>query len=447
MGKKLLKILGVLLLLVLGAFVAAPFILEAKIGEIIKNNVNSNVNASLAFSEASLSLVKSFPNAEVSLTDISLVNESPFEGDTLFTAKKIDLKMGIRQLFKNESEAIGIESLFIDGANLNIVVDEKENANYDIGRNSDAESEPGETSSGFQFDMKSYEIINSTISYRDLSTGLSLLLSNLQHEGTGDLSLTTSELDTRTEALVSFEMDSTNYLDENRILLEAVVGIDLQESTYTFLKNEAVVNQLPLVFEGFVKVNDAGQEIDLSFKTPSSEFKNFLAVIPQEYSKNIENVQTTGNFTVEGKFEGMVNDSYIPKFNIAIKSENASFKYPDLPKTVRNVFIDIDVINKTGVSEDTFIDIGALSFMIDEDRFNMVAQIKELLGNTKVNGHLDGKMNLAHIEQAYPIPADLDLKGNSRGRYYHRLRYGGGREPSIRAYANQRKNGSDRLRI
>jgi hypothetical protein len=41
----------------------------------------------------------------------------------------------------------------------------------------------------------------------------------------------------------------------------------------------------------------------------------------------------------------------------------------------------------------------------------MVAKIKELMGNTKVNAHVDGKMDLANIEKAYPVPSDLDLKG------------------------------------
>jgi len=82
-----------------------------------------------------------------------------------------------------------------------------------------------------------------------------------------------------------------------------------------------------------------------------------------------------------------------------------------LPKSVRNVFIDVDIVNTTGVTEDTYLDIGKLSFMIDDDKFNMVAKINELMGNTKVNAHLDGKMNLANIEQAYPVPEDLDLKG------------------------------------
>jgi hypothetical protein len=356
--------------------------------------------------------LRNFPNATVSLKNISLVNKAPFEGDTLFSSREVALSMSIRELFKDENEPINIRSLKVDGANLNIKVDKAENANYDIAKDTGADAAaPEEEESNFELSLQSYEILDSNIGYHDLSSGINLLISDMDHRGTGDLSLEKSELDTRTSALVSFGMDSTNYLDKNPIKLDALIGIDLKESKYTFLKNEALVNQLALVFDGFVKLNDDNQEVDINFKTPSSDFKNFLAVIPAEYSKNIENVKTTGNFTVAGNFKGIVDEEHIPQFNIKINSENASFKYPDLPKAVRNVNIDTEIYNTTGIVEDTYVDIRKLSFMIDEDRFNMVAKISELMGNTKVSAHVDGRMNLANISQAYPVSTDLKLKG------------------------------------
>jgi predicted Zn-dependent peptidase len=56
-------------------------------------------------------------------------------------------------------------------------------------------------------------------------------------------------------------------------------GIDL-EKKHTFKKNKALINQLPLEFDGFIQLVDAGQEYDLKFKTPTSS-KNFLGIIPQ----------------------------------------------------------------------------------------------------------------------------------------------------------------------
>lgn len=414
MKKKILKIVGIVFLLFIIVLVAAPFFLKGKIADIIKNKVNNSITASFDFEDADLSLFSSFPNATVTLNNISLINKAPFAGDTLFASKEVALNMSIKELFKGENEPIVIKSLSVDNAILNILADADGNANYEITKEDSTTAvtkESEASTSNFTFSMESYAFTNSKILYFDKASGMRFEILEMNHSGTGDLSLEKSELDTKTSGLVSFEMDSTNYLNKNPIKLDALIGIDLNTSTFSFLKNEALVNQLPLVFDGFIKLNDDSQEVDISFKTPSSDFKNFLAIIPAEYSKNIENVTTTGNFIVEGKFNGIVDDLHIPKFKIDIKSDNASFKYPDLPKAVRNVFIDTEITNETGITEDTFVDLRRLSFMIDEDKFNMSANIRDLMGNMKVKSHVDGKMNLANIAQAYPVPADLNLEG------------------------------------
>ena len=411
MKKKILIIIGTILLVFIGILIAAPFILEAKIGDILKNNVNKNVNATLDFSEAKLSLIKSFPNAEVVLKEVTFINKAPFEGDTLFASKQIDLKMGISELFKGVGEPIAIQSLMVNGAQLNVKYDKLGNASYDIAKSTKEVSNNGESAEAFKFDLQSYQISDSKIVYDDLESNIKLVVDSIEHKGTGDLSLTKSELETTTEALVSFSMDSTQYLNNNKVKLDALIGIDLEQFKYTFLKNNAIINQLPLVFEGFVKMNEDNQEVDINFKTPSSDFKNFLALLPETYSKNIENVTTTGECIVEGEFKGIVDEEHIPKFNIDIKSDNASFKYPDLPKTVRNIHLDLTVNNVTGITEDTYVEIKKASFMIDEDKFNLSSKITDLMGNTKVNAHLDGVLNLAKLSKAYPIPANMKLSG------------------------------------
>jgi len=412
MKKKILKIVGGVFLVLVLLLIATPFFLKGKIADIIKNKVNNNINATFNFSDADLSLFRSFPNATVTLSDITLINKAPFEGDTLFASNKVTLDMSIKELFKDASEPIAIKSLILDGPLLNVIVDKEEKANYDIAINDGSSPvDTASTDSGFSLSMESYGINNATINYNDLSSGMFFAISEMNHKGKGDLSLENSELDTETSGLVSFEMDSTKYLNKNPVQLKALIGVDLKENKYSFLKNEAMVNQLALVFDGFVKLNEDNQEVNISFKTVSSDFKNFLAVIPAAYSKNIEQVSTSGNFTVAGEFKGIVDEDHIPQFKIDINSDNASFKYPDLPKSVRNVFIDTEISNNTGIVEDTYVDIRRLSFMIDEDKFNMVAKISELMGNTKVSAKIDGKMNLANISKAYPVPADLNLKG------------------------------------
>lgn len=411
MKKKILKITGLLLLLVLGVLITVPFFLEAKIGDLIKNNVNKNINATLDFSEVNLSLLRSFPMAELRIQDLYLLTKGPFEGDTLFKSKSISLEMGIKELLKGAEEPITINSLIFDKAILKLKTDKQQNANYEIAKEEGTNSKTETVSSGFTFGLESFQLMNSEVIYEDLNSGVLLKVKDIEHNGNGDLSLEISELDTKTSAMVSFELDSTRYLDNTIVKLEALIGVDLKTNTYSFLKNEGFINKLPLVFEGFVRIFEEKQEVAIKFKTPSSEFANFLAVIPQVYAKNLEEVQTTGNFNIAGEIAGILDDEYIPEFNIQINARDASVKYPDLPKAIKNINMDLSIKNTSGLAEDTYIDIDKASFAIENDSFKLSSKLTELLGNTKVRSHIVCNMDLSNISDAYPMPEAIDLKG------------------------------------
>ena len=189
------------------------------------------------------------------------------------------------------------------------------------------------------------------------------------------------------------------------------MGIDLEKSKYTFKENKAKINELPLEFDGFIQIVEAGQEYDLKFKTPTSSFKNFLGLIPAQYAASLDNVKTTGDFTVAGFAKGLYSETTVPKFNIEIASNNASFQYPDLPKSVRNIVIDTKIINETGVMNDTYVNLDKLSFQIDQDVFNAKANIKNIAENALVNADLKGTINLANVTKAYPVKLDKPLSG------------------------------------
>ena len=220
-----------------------------------------------------------------------------------------------------------------------------------------------------------------------------------------------SQLDTKTEAIATLRMEEVEYLKNTNILLDAIFQLDLENSKYSFLENEAKINEPPLTFDGFVQINENSSELDISFETPSSDFKNFLAVIPKVYVKELDGVTTTGNFTVNGMIKGIVDEQHIPQMDIKVRSDNASFKYPDLPKAVRNISISADLINETGLVQDTYLTIGGLTFKIEDRIFNASGSIRNFTQNALINLALDGTLDLANIEQVLPIELDQDLSG------------------------------------
>ena len=412
--KKVLKIVGVLLVLGILFLIAAPFLFKGTFEKLLKKNIEQNIDAEVSWTDFDLSLFSSFPDAALTVDNFSVVNRAPFAGDTLASGKRLKLDMGIAQVFKGGANAIKIDGLVLEEALVNIKVDSLGNANYDITKeDSGAISEETKTEEegSFSFDLERYELINSRINYLDEVSKTFLILKNVNHEGKGDFSASQSELDTQTEALVSLKIDETEYLSENSITLDALFQLDLENQTYTFLENEAKVNELLLEFDGFVKVNEDNTELDISFKTPSSDFKNFLAVIPKEYVKSLDGVTTTGNFTVEGELKGQVDDTYIPKMDIRVRSKNASFKYAELPKAVKNISITADLLNTTGLMADTYLNIGGLTFKIDDEVFNASGSIKNLTKNAIINLALQGTLDLANIGRVLPIDMDQDLIG------------------------------------
>ncbi|MBV7269420.1 AsmA family protein [Winogradskyella luteola] len=414
--KKLFKIIGIILLIFIAILIAIPFVLESKIDAIVQNYADENLDADLSFDDISLSLISSFPKAEVSVENLKITNRAPFKDETLATAKSLSFEMPIAQLFKGTEEPLVVNEIIADEMLLTLKTNKNGTTNYDIVKeNENASVAKDTTSTGFSFDIENYELNNSAFTYIDESSNTNLYATEINHNGKGIFSGEQSQLDTKTEAKISMSIDSTEYLSNNIIKLDALIDLDLEQEKYTFKENKGFINALPLEFQGFVQMVEEGQQIDISFRNPESSFKDFLAVIPKEYAKNIEDVNTTGNFTVNGIIKGLVSEETIPTLDINMRSDNASFKYPDLPKSVKNIMIDASVKNTTGNVDDTYVDVNKLDFKIDEDVFKSEAHIKNLTGNMLVNANLDGVLNLANITKAYPIELENQLSGILRG--------------------------------
>lgn len=410
MLKKILKIIGILIVLLAAALFAIPYFFKDQIKTKIAEAINEKVDAKVTFADADLSLFKNFPNANVTLDKLVIINKAPFEGDTLVSLGELNLKMSIKELFKGKNEAINIDGISSKNGLINIIFNKDGIGNYDIALKDDKTKDDGK-SSPMSLKIQNYKIENFRFKYFDESSKIKMVIDSLNHEGTGDFAAQQLDLVTKSTAKISLDMDKVNYMKNVSLTLDAVLGIDLEKSKYTFKENKALINQLPLEFDGFIQMVEAGQQYDLKFKTPTSSFKNFLGVIPAAYASSLDNVKTTGDFTVMGFAQGLYSDTTVPKFKIEIASNNASFQYPNLPKSVQNIVIDTKIINETGIPNDTYVNLDKLSFKIDQDVFNAKANIKNITQNAIVDAALKGTINLANLSKAYPIKLDKPLSG------------------------------------
>lgn len=409
--KKILKWTGISILSIIIVLAAVPFLFKEQIKNKVLASINKNVDAIVSIKDVNLSLLKSFPKANITIEKLSIVNKAPFAGKTLVASDNISLKMSVMELFNSENEPMKIESIATENTVLNIIFNKEGLGNYDIAIKDKTPEEEKTESKPFSLNIEKYDVENLKFTYLDESSKMKLILDSIYHQGKGNFAQEKLDLETKTTANVSFEMDQSNYLKDTKLSLDAILGIDLKNSKYSFKENKALINQLPLEFNGFIQMVEKGQVYNLTFNTPSSEFKNFLGLIPAQYAGNLDGVETTGKFEVKGKIEGELTETTVPKFDVEMLSNNASFHYKDLPKTVKNINIDTHIINETGLVNDTYVNIDNFGFAIDQDIFNAKANIKNMTQNALVNAELRGVINLANVSKAYPIQLEKPLNG------------------------------------
>ena len=257
---------------------ATPFLFKDQIQARVTQAINENINATVSFQDVSLGLLRNFPNATVTISDLKIVNKAPFLGDTLLSVKQLGLKMSITELFKGKDSPMAIQSILAESSKLNLIINKEGVGNYDIAIKKPAEAP--EKPSQLALKIKSYRLQNCRLSFWDQSSDNKIVLDKLNHSGTGDFTASKLDLTTESATQVSVFMGKTNFMNQVEFKWEAILGIDLATKTYTFKQNKAFINQLPLIFDGSIALKPMGQHYDITFQTPTSSFQNFLGLIP-----------------------------------------------------------------------------------------------------------------------------------------------------------------------
>jgi len=196
--KKILTYTGISLLALLVLAFVLPFLFKDKIVQIVKSEIDKNVDAKVEFKDVSLSLFRHFPKASVGLENISIVGKGDFAKDTLLSASMIDASVNIMSLISGKD--IDVAGVFLDAPRIHALVNKDGKANWDIVKEDTSTSVSTDTSSSLSLKLKKYEINDGYVLYYDETAGINAEISGLDHEGSGDFTNDLFTLSTSTKA-------------------------------------------------------------------------------------------------------------------------------------------------------------------------------------------------------------------------------------------------------
>jgi hypothetical protein len=237
----------------------------------------------------------------------------------------------------------------------------------------------------------------------------------LSHSGKGDFTAAVFDYTSSTSIeSLTLTQGIINYLKNVRLTFDSKLHIDQQEQKYAFTKNKLTINELGLLFDGFVQMNAPGKTaMDIRFKADKTDFKSLLSLIPAIYAKDFEALQTTGNLQLEGMAKGILEGESYPAFDLAVKVDNGKFQYPKLPTAVSNIFLNAQVKNPGGNLDNTVITVPDLRLTIASEPITARLNITTPVSDPNIDLSAKGKINLADVQRFYPIEGVKTLKGNA----------------------------------
>lgn len=411
--KKFLKITGItLLVLILLAFLI-PILFKKQITELVKKEINKSLTARVDFKDVSLSLFRHFPQVSINIDDLTVTGTGVFEKDTLISAQSIDVSANLISVIKGKD--IKVSGIFLKTPRIKALVKPDGQANWDIVKESGDETTPdADTSaSAFQLTLKKYEIENGYVYYKDESSDMFAEITGLNHEGSGDFTADVFTLSTETKAdAVNFSYASVPYLVNTRTLLDADIKIDNTRQLYSFDTDDIALNNLKLSADGSLGIiNDSTYSMDMRFKTPSNEFKDILSMIPNVYKSDFDKIKTSGTAALEGWVKGNYSPAQLPAYDVKLQVADGMFQYPDLPKPVKNIQVDLHASNPDGVFDNTVINLSKGHLEMDNEPFDFRFLFKNPETAQYIDAALKGRLDLAQVGQFVKLEPGTKLGG------------------------------------
>ncbi|MBN1116941.1 MAG: hypothetical protein JXA77_07050 [Bacteroidales bacterium] len=425
--KKLLKFLLYFVLFILIVLFTAPILFKGKIMSVANEQINNNINARAGFDDIKISFFKQFPYLSVSLKNLSVVGVEEFDGDTLLYVESVDLAVNVISAIKMEN--IEVKKIGITGPVINGIIREDGTANWDIAIPSEEpETEVEDDTTATEFNakimLKTFYISNAYISYSDYESGMKAKIDNFNFNLSGDFSKDFSALLIDSDAeKMNFYMDGIKYLNEVALNIHMNIDANLKDMIFILQENTFALNELVLKLNGSFEMPESeNMKFDMAYATNNADFKTLLSLVPAVYMNDFAELKAAGKMSLSGKINGELGEVETPNVTGDLKVENASFSYPDLPKSAENIQVDIEYFYDGKQMNNTTLDVNKFHIELGQNPIDISLNLKTPISDPFINSQINVNIDLATISDIIPledtqikgkIVSKLDLMGNA----------------------------------
>ena len=410
--KKVLKIAGITLGVLLILILVLPFAFQGKIEKLVKQEGNKMLNAQFDFSALDISLIRNFPSASITLEDFWLKGAGEFQNDTLIQAGELTAAVNLFSLFGNSG--YDISKIIIEDTKVKAIVLENGHPNWDVMKPSADTTDTKETpteSAPIRIKLQKLSIKDLSVSYDDRQGGMYAAINHLNATCSGDFGSerTTVDLSMETPSL-TYRTGGIPFLNKARLEADMNVDADFANNKYTLKDNTISLNAIQVNIDGWAAMQKNGIGMDMKLNTNEVGFKELLSLIPAIYAKDFQDLKTDGKASLTAFAKGILGQDQVPQFEVALDVKDGMFRYPSLPAGVENINITANVKNAGGNIDATEITVSPFDFVLAGNPFSLKASVKTPVSDPDLQASAQGTLDLGKIKEVYPLE-DMTLNG------------------------------------
>ena len=157
--------------------------------------------------------------------------------------------------------------------------------------------------------------------------------------------------------------------------------------------------------------------MDIDVRTPNSDFKSFLSVVPGCYTENFGDVKASGSLKLVFLMKGIMDDVRMPSTHAELNVDKAGFQYPGMPASASNIKLNFLMDNTDGNPDNTHLVIAPLQAVLGGDPISVELDMKTPISNPYAKGKIDIDLHLDEWKKLIPLESGTDISGEVKAHF------------------------------
>ena len=315
-----------LFLLLIGGVVlvgsaALTFLYKDKIQQAVLQSLAKDLNAKIIVGYLDISFLKSWPNIEVELADVQVslppkvARKHHFSAKPFFVCKKWYLIFDIISFIRGKYQ---IKNLLFDAPEVVIQQNKQGLWNVELAIKNYLQPDTTRPPTPIRLALRKLkarqaQVVVQTPTSNIQCQNMDIVLAGSFTENLFDLESTIST------QIQQLKLGKYSYLIGKKIDITTTLFVDSQKKLYEVKKATVQIGQLPIHLAGNFRIEELGINFNLSYGSHEATITEFLSLMPEYISSQVNDYQASGKFQTEGYLLGYWGKSHLPEFKLMVE--------------------------------------------------------------------------------------------------------------------------------